>query len=130
MPTELKHHGVKGQRWGVRKDGSAGSSHKATPSEDVEQVNAASAKIKAAGGTHVLSNKELQTVVTRMNLEQNYSRLVGAQATTVDKGQSTVKKILAVGATVNAVIAFSKSPAGQAIKAALNANKTYGDVLA
>lgn len=70
----LTHHGVKGQKWGVitrRRGGSQPSS------DDAKAAADAKAKIKV-GGTKVLSNKDLQSLVTRMNLEQQYSRLSSA----------------------------------------------------
>lgn len=67
----LEHFGVKGMRWGVRKV----SDHSSGASED--HVNATIARIKAKkGGTKALSNKELQDLITRMNLEQQYVKVV------------------------------------------------------
>ncbi len=66
----LAHFGVRGQKWGVRRR----STQLVGGSEDA--MNAHAAKIKAKqGGTKALSNKELQDLVTRMNLEQQFSRL-------------------------------------------------------
>lgn len=65
----LAHFGVKGMRWGVRR-----SSTSSTASEDAKRVAATKTKIRF-GNTSRLSNKELQDVVTRMNLEQQYSNL-------------------------------------------------------
>lgn len=85
----LSHYGVKGMKWGVRKERSAvevstkerpgrkvkasgGKFHK--PSEDA--VVAARTRQQAKKSTtDSLSNKELQALVTRMNLEQQYSNL-------------------------------------------------------
>lgn len=67
----LEHYGVKGMRWGVRRSSSSSSD-----SEDAMRAKASRAKIKR-GDTGPLSNKELQDLVTRMNLEQQYSRLSG-----------------------------------------------------
>lgn len=58
----LAHHGVKGQKWGVRR--SRRSLRKA-------------AEKRGSNPTKDLSNEELQQLVTRMNLEQQYSRLTG-----------------------------------------------------
>lgn len=93
----LEHYGVKGMKWGVRKDQSSSSGPTAVetktikghvittggkghePSEDA--LNAAIGKQKAKkSGLASLSNKELQAVVTRMNLEQQYSRLIDQRA--------------------------------------------------
>jgi len=63
----LTHFGVKGMRWGVRRTSSQihGDSASAT----------ASAKKARKHGSQSLSNKELQDLITRMNLEQQYSRV-------------------------------------------------------
>ncbi len=64
----LAHFGIKGMRWGVRsKNSESGSS-------DHESAKAAAAKIKK-GGTKSLSNRELQELVTRLNLERQYSTI-------------------------------------------------------
>lgn len=65
----LAHYGVKGMRWGVRRKSSSPSD-----SDDAKRAAASKARIKR-GNTGPLSNKELQDLVTRMNLEQQYSRL-------------------------------------------------------
>lgn len=99
----LAHYGVKGMRWGVRKDrgdrdatfrkrakeknpvdvsvsqqpgkyvkGKGGQNQPA--SEDA--ITAATYRQRAKASTpDSLSNKELQTLVTRMNLEQQYNNL-------------------------------------------------------
>lgn len=98
----LEHHGVKGMKWGVRKDGSQGSGFRLTrkgrlksapaPSEDKARVNEALSKVKS-GNTSALSNKELQAVVTRMNLEQQFSRLT-SRPSTKGKGAKFVSEVL------------------------------------
>jgi hypothetical protein len=72
----LEHFGIKGMRWGIRRENPSGSA--SPPSSDVQRVRAAQAKINR-GDTSALSNKELQDVVTRMNLDQQYSRLSSAK---------------------------------------------------
>jgi 2'-5' RNA ligase len=74
MNEVISHFGIKGMRWGVRtsRGGTPASTHK--PSTDAETVDASKAKVKA-GGTKTLSTKELQELVTRMNLEQQFSKL-------------------------------------------------------
>ena len=107
----LEHFGVKGMKWGVRKNRSGSAS------EDAQRADAARKKIKTGGGTKALSNKELQDLVTRMNLEQQYSTLTGKQKkSTLNKGQETAKSILGVGKTVNEAIVFVNSPAMKLLK--------------
>ena len=103
----LEHYGVKGQKWGVRRKRPSGS-----PSEDARR--AAGLKKKSVSE---LNNKELQDLVSRMNLEQQYSRLNPKKSS---KGQKFVKEVLALGVTMNAVIAFAKSPAGKATSKAFS----------
>lgn len=118
----LAHYGVKGMKWGIRNASSQAESEGHHHSEDAKRSEAAKAKIKESGGTHALSNKELQDVVTRMNLEKQYSSL-STKKSTVNKGHEKVKSILAVGATANAAYAFAKSPAGKALAEALKKKK-------
>lgn len=90
----LIHYGKKGMKWGVRKESSTptGVTVKVRgrkplitkggtgqpPHQDA--IDAAVAKQKARmSGTHSLSTKEMQQMVTRMNLEQQYSKLSAHQ---------------------------------------------------
>jgi hypothetical protein len=71
----LAHYGVRGMRWGVRRSEGelhgGGSGHVST-----DHQNAQAAKEKAKKhGTKSLSNKELQDMINRMNLEQQYARV-------------------------------------------------------
>jgi hypothetical protein len=92
----IAHHGIKGMHWGVQKsEGSGGSSGAkdvvVKPGRDgkkvkttggnkqpasADAVNAAVSKRMALkSSTDSLSTKQLQEMVNRMNLEQQYSRL-------------------------------------------------------
>ena len=94
--SALAHYGVKGMRWGVRR------SSKPTGPEDITLKTVPGKRVSAQGGRRhpasedartvaiykqkarkstvdSLSNKELQALVNRMNLEQNYSRLTADQ---------------------------------------------------
>lgn len=97
----LEHHGVKGQKWGVRRRvGSGGSTHaksmselrKTHTSEDATKATHVHEKIKA-GGTKTVSNAELQHLVNRMNLEQQFSRL-SASSKQTSKGKKFAKEVL------------------------------------
>lgn len=133
----LEHHGVKGMKWGVRKASSVSvpsgqtsvaqkvpggrvevhGGHEVPAHSDAMRALVAK-KIAENSGTHALSNKELQDVVTRMNLEQQYSRLA-KQKTTVERGHNAVKKVLGVANTATQVYNFVNSPAGKALMGAL-----------
>lgn len=110
--TFLRHYGVKGMRWGVRRSAqqlarARAERREAGKSEDKKRHDSNRKK-----GPNALSDKELQALVTRMNTEQNYSRM---NPSTVKKGQAVVASALAIGATANQVIAFANSPAGKRI---------------
>lgn len=108
----LSHHGVKGMKWGVRR-AEGGRGRKAAPeaSEDKAKANVVSAKV-AKGNTSALSNQELQTLVTRMNLEQQYSRLT-EKPSKFQTGKKFVDNALSTGTTINNVIKFVNSPSGK-----------------
>lgn len=94
VEIELRHYGVKGMKWGVRKDkntntgpvpvtvtqtkpGKFAKSHggqRQPMSEDAKNALVSRQKAKAST-TDSLSNKELQQLVNRMNLERQYQDL-------------------------------------------------------
>lgn len=96
--NSLRHFGVKGMKWGVRRSD-------VPASEDHTQTKAVLSKAKA-GGTKALSNNELQTAIARLNLEQQFSRL---NPSTLKKGQQIVTEILGLGNTVNTAVNFSNT---------------------
>lgn len=61
----LQHYGVKGMKWGKKKNPASSDS-------------AASTTVKTSikkKGVHTVSNKDLQTAIERMRLEQDFKRL-------------------------------------------------------
>lgn len=105
MDDELYHYGIKGMKWGVRryqnKDGTltaAGKKRKRAKSE----INSWSDDAKEAyrikqKSVHEMSNKELQTLNKRMNLESEYRRL---NPTNIQKGLGYVKTVAGAMGTV------------------------------
>jgi hypothetical protein len=77
----LEHFGIRGMKWGVRKsqDSSGGtkrvSSRRSAGTDEHQQTAAINKKARKGGGTKALSNKELADAISRMNLEQQYTRL-------------------------------------------------------
>jgi hypothetical protein len=110
----LAHFGVKGMKWGVRRNKPS-----MPASDDSARATAVRTKVKT-GGTKALSNKELQDLITRMNLEQQYARLNPSK---VQKGAQVVSDILRIGGTINQVVGFVNSPAGKAIRDGLMGKK-------
>lgn len=87
----LEHHGVKGMHWGIRKDRSSkvtvvtdptkrrkkiktSGGHDLPPHGDAIKARTNQQRL-AKSGTDALSNTQLQDLQTRLNLEQNVSRL-------------------------------------------------------
>lgn len=117
----VKHFGVKGMHWGSRKGSAPSSSASSGPrSEDSTRVHGHLATIERHG-TQALSNKDLQEVVSRMNLLQQYGNLTGANskhASSIDKGHDAVKKILAIHGTIGNVQKALNSPLTKSVKTA------------
>lgn len=136
----LEHHGIKGQRWGVRRrrgangelvpvttqtnrsgqitKTSGGQNH---PTHEDARRALTSRQVAASSGTHALSTQELRTLVNRMNLEQQYAQLSSSKSSRakIRNGTSAARDILAVGNTINEAHKFATSPAGKAVASAL-----------
>jgi L-amino acid N-acyltransferase YncA len=125
--SSVVHFGVKGMHWGVRKGQSSSGSAKPreTRSEDSANVQKHLATINKHG-VKALSNKELQDVVTRLNLHQQYSNLTGGNTknkTSVDKGHDAVKKILAIHGTLSNAHKAYNSPLMKAVRVGLKTTR-------
>ena len=127
--SDLRHHGIKGQKWGVRrfqnKDGSLTPNGKKRYGTDdfkdaLDKVNKADSLIKTAKkfqeerdhkvytdkiktDLSKMSDKELQQVVNRLNLEERYTQVMKSREK--DAGESAVMKWLNVAGTVTTVSA-------------------------
>lgn len=114
----LAHYGVLGMKWGVRRSDAQlaraakkeGRQAAKTPSDDSAAAEASRKKVRA-GGVAALSNKELQNLNNRMNLEQNYSRLANPKnSSRAARGLNAVKSILGVTKTANEIYNVVNSP--------------------
>jgi hypothetical protein len=106
----VEHFGVKGMKWGVRKDRSPrevtvdsivkssgkaklkakGGSHH-SPTADAARAEAQRQILKKSG-IHALTNKELQELALRMNLEQQVRSLEGKRPKSA--GKEFVKNVV------------------------------------
>lgn len=83
----LAHYGIRGMHWGVRRSRKQ-IDNAPEPDDAPEHTRAQTLHTTAKShGTRKLSNKELQDLTQRLNLEQQYTRL-----TTSEKGKSSVSK--------------------------------------
>lgn len=118
----LEHFGIRGMRWGVRRqrglDGRV--SDDAARAETLRNVASTS-------GPRALTNKELQDLNQRLNLEQNYSRLTTPKNTTtmerIKKGQEFVKGIIGVATTAQQVHNTINSPMMKSVASSLEAGR-------
>lgn len=88
----LEHYGVKGMKWGTRRNGPRQTD---PSSADAKRVGAINTKVKSQKTTKILSNAELQDAINRMNLEQQYTKLSnGLDKTRVQKGKAFLARLL------------------------------------
>jgi hypothetical protein len=128
----LEHYGIKGMKWGVRRsreqlarargDGpvqkarakrsakKAEIAKRRAPSPEAKEKADALAKAKK-DGVHTLSNKELQALNKRLNLEKNYKELT-TKPKTKSKGEKIADDIIKTEKAVSETYKFLKSPAG------------------
>jgi hypothetical protein len=66
----LKHYGIPGMKWGVRRANPSAPSH-----GDANKARRVVARVRENRTTDVLSNRDLRLAIERMGLEQQYQRL-------------------------------------------------------
>ena len=99
----LKHYGVLGMRWGVRRsraqlDGSTGSSKKKKLQKVQEENQASKYKTKSSEPAKKtikdLSDTELREKINRLELEKRYKELSKVEPKTTSKGKAFVMDVL------------------------------------
>lgn len=95
----LKHHGIKGMQWGVRRTvGQLGSSRisKGRRDDTAEKTNNKMKKAEIKS----MSDVELRQKINRIQMEQQYQKLTG---TDINRGKEVASKIFKAGTTIAAV---------------------------
>lgn len=111
----IAHYGKRGMHWGVRNRRKV---TKLGPSKDTKRVLATVNKAKTHSVAS-LTNQELKDFNSRVDLERKFT---SANPKKIQKGHEAVKRILAVGVTVNSALLFAKSPAGKFVANMLSGN--------
>lgn len=111
MDDVIVHFGVKGMKWGVRKDKKA-----RTPGSEDHETSRKLKKTKLRD----LSNKELQTLNNRLQLERTNNDLQSRSALAkIKRGTAATTAILAVPAVGVTVYKQYNSQAGKAAREAI-----------
>lgn len=91
----LEHYGILGMKWGVRRyQNKDGSLTRAGKKRYLNKDGSYNETAKKEIPLYAMSNKELQDLVTRLNLEQQYSRLTTPEKKKSEAADKAVKFIV------------------------------------
>ena len=135
--NELRHYGIKGQKWGIRRyqnpDGTLTTKGKKRYSDHTENNESYHEDYKAVHDNKsekTMSDAELKKRIARLNMEQQYSKLTH-DSTAYEKGMKYAKMTLETAATVTALYNLTKKVAPKvkyAVKKVAHSD-TYGSTL-
>lgn len=106
----LMHYGVKGMKWGVRKQSRSGSSHPMSADEAKKR------ELKKRP-VHSLSNAELRQLNERLQLEKTLKEVSGSKE--LYRGEAKLKQLAASGQLLANIYNLATSPAARATKQVL-----------
>lgn len=123
---EIMHHGVKGMKWGVRKDNLEASKKVV---EATRNIIPEGKDEKSHPNYDNLSNEYMSSVVKRKNLEKSYAEAVGEMKTKKSKANiarevlQTTIGIMGLGVAIAGVAATYHTGQNKLEKAAAKQNK-------
>jgi hypothetical protein len=118
----LKHYGVPGMKWGVRKSrNEAARARQFAPSKESVKATKAYKKAKTSG-VKSLTNKEIRDFNERVRLEQQFHSL--SPKGKIRRGLDFAQQLTKTGRTINEAMAFANSPAGTSIREAFEKQKS------
>ena len=98
-------------KWGVRRT----QAQLDADSDDAKRASATRDQIsKNQGSTRSVSNKDLEHLVNRMNLEQRYSKML-EETSTISKGQKEAKRLMESARTLKELNKLLGNPAGKGL---------------
>ena len=112
VPVEeaMSHYGIKGMKWGVRKERQSANMGGQTKAEVKSSPESSRAKELKKRPLHSLSNHEIKQLNERLRLEQEFNRL---NPDVVKKGSDKAHRLLSTLDTVNRAVKVLDSPAGK-----------------
>lgn len=132
VDTFFAHFGIKGMHWGVTRSQSSGAAKVQVTTKPGKGVKATGGQGQSANKdairkakqrqsakkstTDSLSNQQLQELVKRMQLEQQYDQLAKKEPTKFRKGKDTVDTVLSVFNTAQQIFNAVNSPLGKQIR--------------
>lgn len=96
-PYSLTHYGVKGMKWGVHKQQAKEAVSLVGKSRKLKKdptKSAAQTKAHEVGGLHKLNDKELQAMLSRMEMERKYKNFMNEDAKRRTEGLKATAEIL------------------------------------
>lgn len=112
----LQHFGVKGMKWGVRRERGADGRVKRNGPREGDSEDFTVSRQRKATPNRQLSTKELKQLNERLQLEKTNRELTaGSSIEKIRKGTAIAGTLLAVTTTYSTAYNFIKSPAGQAL---------------
>ena len=95
MDNNLQHHGIKGQKWGIRrfqnKDGSLTPAGRKRQKQNDGPIHEDYSKSHDSKSVKSMSDKELRDRINRLNMERQYAQLT---ATEKSIGRKIVSEVL------------------------------------